>query len=295
MLEGVYVANVTPFEDVPSYPLDKEAYLAHAEWLGKQGVDGLVPFGTNGEGPSVSLKEKFEVLEALFSRCNSLQIIPTLAEGNLPDTLELLRKLEEFPAEAILVLPPYYYKPTDYEGLRRFFDPVLEATSHQIIAYHIPKYAVPIPGKLVGDLPIWGVKDSSGDAAYSEDLLRAGKGVLIGTEDELWSRLEGGAQGVISALANFMPEQVVRLFKAFRANDLHNGQMLSEHLQRVRAMTKKHPTPAILKKLAEGRHSVPLGTVRPPLQPAAGRLDVDSILDFSMNSLDSFADQSLER
>ena len=54
-IEGVYVANVTPFRE-GSLEVDVDAYLAHAAWLGEKGVRGLIPFGTNGEGPSVALR-----------------------------------------------------------------------------------------------------------------------------------------------------------------------------------------------------------------------------------------------
>ena len=79
-IEGVYVANVTPFEDDASLKIDVEAYLAHASWLGEKGVSGIVPFGTNGEGPSVALGEKLVVLEAL-SRGGCLSRIPAVMQA----------------------------------------------------------------------------------------------------------------------------------------------------------------------------------------------------------------------
>jgi dihydrodipicolinate synthase/N-acetylneuraminate lyase len=57
-------------------------------------------------------------------------------QGNLPDTLEMVGVLEDYPATAALVLPPYYFKPASAEGLKRFYEPILEATSHPVIIYH---------------------------------------------------------------------------------------------------------------------------------------------------------------
>src|SRR3712207_8941225 len=91
-IEGVYVANVTPFRDEASLSVDVDSYLAHVSWLDEMGVRGVVPFGTNGEGPSVTLREKLRVLEALFGRGLSVQVIPAVMQGNLPDTLEIDRK-----------------------------------------------------------------------------------------------------------------------------------------------------------------------------------------------------------
>jgi dihydrodipicolinate synthase/N-acetylneuraminate lyase len=272
-LEGVYVANVTPFEDDGSFAVDEDAYLDHVSWLAEMGVRGIVPFGTNGEGPSVTLGEKLRVLEALFGRGFPIQIIPAVMQNNLPETLEMLRVLEDYPAAAVLVLPPYYFKPVEPEGMVRFYEPVLEATSHTTIVYHIPKYAVPVPDRVVQELPVWGVKDSGGEEGYAEAVLQGGKGVLLGTEDDLWRRLGTGAQGVISALANFIPEEVLELYQKHAAGDEVGGMALSERLQNARAMTKEYASPAVLKKLAEARHGARMGTVRPPFVPVPADYD----------------------
>jgi dihydrodipicolinate synthase/N-acetylneuraminate lyase len=237
-----------------------------------------VPFGTNGEGPSVTLGEKLRVLEALFGRGFPLQIIPAVMQSNLPETLEMLRALEDYPATAVLVLPPYYFKPVEPEGMVRFYEPVLEATVHTTIVYHIPKYAVPVPERVVKELPIWGVKDSGGDETYAKSVLRGGKGVLIGTEDDLWRKLGTGAQGIISALANFIPEEVLELYEKHGEGDVAEGTALSEKLQKARAITKEYASPAVLKKLAEARHGARMGTVRPPFVPVPPDYDPTSAL-----------------
>ena len=277
-IEGVYVANVTPFGDDGSLTVDEDCYLDHVAWLAEKGVRGIVPFGTNGEGPSVTLGEKLRVLEALFGRGFPLQIIPAVMQSNLPETLEMLRALEDYPAAAVLVLPPYYFKPVEPEGMVRFYEPVLGATGHTTIVYHIPKYAVPVPDRVVKELPVWGVKDSGGDEAYAESVLQGGKGVLLGTEDDLWRKLGTGAQGVISALANFIPEEVLELYEKHGAGDEAEGTALSEKLQRARAMTKEYASPAVLKRLAEARHGARMGTVRPPFVPVPADYDPNPAL-----------------
>jgi dihydrodipicolinate synthase/N-acetylneuraminate lyase len=272
-IEGVYVANVTPFKDDGSFAVDEDAYLDHVSWLAGMGVRGIVPFGTNGEGPSVTLGEKLRVLEALFGRGFPIQVIPAVMQNNLPETLEMLRVLEEYPATAVLVLPPYYFKPVEPEGMRRFYESVLGATGHTAIVYHIPKYAVPVPDRVVKQLSVWGVKDSGGEEGYAEAVLEGGKGVLLGTEDDLWHRLGTGAQGVISALANFIPEEVLELYEKHGEGDEAGGTVLSEKLQKARAMTKEYASPAVLKKLAEARHGARMGTVRPPFVPVPADYD----------------------
>ncbi len=280
-IEGVYVANVTPFRDDGTLGVDDEAYLEHVFWLAEMGVRGIVPFGTNGEGPSVTLGEKLRVLGALFERGVETQIVPAIMQNNLPETLEMLRALEDYPATAVLILPPYYFKPVEPEGMVRFYESALGATSHTAIVYHIPKYAVPVTPEVVGALPVWGVKDSGGEEGYAETVLEGGKGVLIGTEDDLWHRLGTGAQGVISALANFIPEEVIELYRKHKEGDEAGGEALSQRLQKARAMTKEYASPAVLKRLAQARHGTPMGTVRPPFVPIPADYDLEPALEAS--------------
>lgn len=277
-LGGVYVANVTPFKDDGTLAVDEGAYLEHVAWLSEGGVRGVVPFGTNGEGPSVAVEEKLRVLEALFDRDSGLQVIPSVMQGNLPDTLRMIGALNGHPAAAVLVLPPYYFKPADAEGLKRFYEPVMEASEHPIVAYHIPKYAVPVPAEVVGTLPFWGVKDSGGEPGYAEAVLGAGKGVLVGTEDDVRSRVGIGAQGAISALANFVPDKVVALYESATGGDDAVGEALASALLESRAKTKEHSSPAVLKRLAQERHGIAMGTVRPPFVPLPQGYDAAEVL-----------------
>jgi 4-hydroxy-tetrahydrodipicolinate synthase len=277
-LGGVYVANVTPFKDDGTLAVDEGAYLEHVAWLSEGGVRGVVPFGTNGEGPSVAMEEKLRVLKALFDRAPRLQVIPSVMQGNLPDTLRMIETLNGYPAAAVLVLPPYYYKPAGAEGLKRFYEPVVESSEHAVVAYHIPKYAVPVPAEVVGSLPFWGVKDSGGEPGYAEAVLGAEKGVLVGTEDDVRSRVGIGAHGAISALANFVPEKVVALYDSATSGDDSVGEALAGALLEARAKTKEHSSPAVLKRLAEERHGVPMGTVRPPFVPLPQGYDSAEVL-----------------
>ena len=277
LLQGVYVANVTPFNADPARSIDVAAYRHHVSWLAGHGVDGIVPFGTNGEGPSVATAEKAGVLEKLVGDDLGVQIVPTVAEGNLPDTVALLERVNDLPVAAVLVLPPYFFKPVETQGLEAFYQRVLEISRHPVLAYHIPKYAVPVPVEVVTSLPLWGVKDSGGKPEYSEAVRAAGRGVLLGTEDDLPDRLPN-AEGSISALANIVPEQVVELYRLVRAGEGGRAQELSAHLLRVRALTKEYASPGLLKLLAQGRHGIPMGTVRPPLVPVPESYHLENAL-----------------
>jgi dihydrodipicolinate synthase/N-acetylneuraminate lyase len=275
-IEGVYVAAVTPFRDDSARSIDVDAYLAHVDWLAGKGVTGVVAFGTNGEGPSVATSEKLDVLRALFAARPALQVVPTVAEATLPDTLEMLAALDDMPAAAVMVLPPYFFKPVTPGGLLDFFEPVVQATRHPVVLYHIPRYAIPVPAEVVAALAVWGVKDSGEDRAYARAVLDAGRGVLIGTEDDLHGRLQCGAQGVVSGLANFAPEDVVGVYDAVRSGDDERGFALSARLRRVRDAC---PSPAARKRLASLRSGIDLGTVRPPLEPVPADDTLRALVD----------------
>lgn len=275
-LSGVLVANVTPFRDDLS--VDPAAYLDHVAWLADAGIDGLVPFGTNGEGPSLDVREKVAILRQLLDRKGgrNLTVLPTVAEGNLPATLTHLAELEDLPVDGVLVLPPYYFPASD-EGLRRFYEIVLDRTSHRVVVYHIPKYAVPVPVQVVTGLPVWGVKDSGGEVAYADEVTRSGRKVLLGTEDDYAGRLPG-ATAVVSALANVVPELVLQAYTAVRTGDSGTAEQVRGRLMRIRAATKEHASPAVLKAMARARHGAAMGTVRPPMSGLPEHYDADAVL-----------------
>jgi len=277
MLEGVYVANLTPFRDDPDRTLDLDAYRRHVAWLAEHGVTGVVPFGTNGEGPSVSAGEKCQVLQALVRDDLGLEIVPAVTQGNLPDTLALLERLNDLPLGGVLVLPPYYYRPADADGLRPWFEAVLEASRHPVLAYHIPTFAVHVPTELVCSMPFWGVKNSSGDLSYSARVRAAGKGVLLGTEEDLVGQLPD-AEGAISVLANIVPEHLVGIYERVRAGDVEGARALEAQVQQLRALAGGSFAPGLLKQLTEARNGIPMGTVRPPLTPVPATFDARSAL-----------------
>ncbi len=286
MRPGVYAANVTPFRDDPDYTLDVDAYRRHVAWLAEQGLSGVAPFGTNGEGPSITVEEKVTVLEKLVADDLGIEVLPVLTEGNLPDTLRLLEQLNDLPVAGVLVLPPHYFRPVATEGLRRFYERVLEIARHPVLVYHIPMYSVPVPADLVASLPVWGAKNSAADdPGWSATLRAAGKHVMVGTEIDLARDLPV-AHGTISALANIVPRQLVEMHRLARDGTddgsdhgaTHGAAELSAHLRQVSELTREHDSPGLLKVLAEAQSGIPMGTVRPPLLPPPPSYDLDAAL-----------------
>lgn len=276
MISGVFVPLLTAFAS--DGHVDAGAGAEHARWLVAAGADGLVPFGTSGEGPSLSVREKRDALEILCAAVPGAPIVPAITESSLDAALELVETVNDAPVTAVLLLPPYYFRPPSDDGLRRFVERVLAVSTHPVLLYHIPDYAPPVPVPLVAQLPVWGVKDSGGDLGYTRAVLEAGKQVMVGAEHTIIDAVRSGANGTIAGLANILPEHLSASIAATRRGDADRaGEIMAQALAfRDEMITALAPLGwlAVMKQLARTRHGVDLGGVRAPLPDApAGAAD----------------------
>lgn len=270
MISGVYVPLLTAFASGGG--ADPGACAEHAQWLVAAGVDGLVPFGTSGEGPSLSLREKQAVLGALTAAVPGTPLVPAITESSLDTALQLVEAVNDVPATAVMLLPPFYFRPLGQDGLRRYVDEILAASIHPVLLYHIPEFGPPVPVPLVAGLPVWGVKDSGGDLSYTRAVLEAGKQVMVGAEHTIVDAIRIGASGSIPGLANVLPEHLVAVVTAARGGDdraaeLVLGEALTFRDELLAALGPLEWMSA-MKLLAQARHGVSLGGVRAPLPPA---------------------------
>ena len=272
MISGVYVPLLTAFS--PDGRADPGASAEHARWLVAAGVDGLVPFGTSGEGPSLSLREKRGVLDALVAVVPGTPLVPAITESSLDTALQLVQVANDAPVTAVMLLPPFYFRPLGDGGLRRYVSEILAASSHPVLLYHIPEFGPAVPVPLVAELPVWGVKDSGGDLSYTRAVLAAGKQVMVGAEHTIVDAVQAGAAGSIPGLANVLPEHLVAVVAAARAGDTAAaGQILGQALAfRDEMLGALGPLEwmSAMKLLAQSRHGVDLGGVRAPLPDAPG-------------------------
>ena len=270
MISGVYVPLLTAFG--PDGRADPAACAEHARWLVAAGVDGLVPFGTSGEGPSLSLREKRAVLDALVAAVPGTPLVLAITESSLDTALQLVQLANDAPATAVMLLPPFYFRPVGDAGLRQYVTEILTASSHPVLLYHIPEFGPPVPVPLVAELPVWGVKDSGGDVSYTRAVLAAGKQVMVGAEHTIVDAVQAGAAGSIPGLANVLPEHLVAAVAAARAgNTTAAGKILGEALAfRDEMLGALGPFEwmSAMKLLARRRHGVDLGGVRAPLPDA---------------------------
>jgi dihydrodipicolinate synthase/N-acetylneuraminate lyase len=270
VISGVFVPLLSAF--APDGRADPGASGEHARWLVAAGVDGLVPFGTSGEGPSLSLREKRAMLGTLVAAVPGTPLVPAITESSLDTALQLVQVANDAPVTAVMLLPPFYFRPLGDGGLRRYVAEILAASIHPVLLYHIPEFAPPVPVPLVAELPVWGVKDSGGDLGYTRAVLAAGKQVMVGAEHTIVDAVQAGAAGTIAGLANVLPEHLVAVVAAARAgNTAAAGKVLGQALAfRDEMLGAVGPLEwmSAMKQLAQLRHGVDLGGVRAPLPDA---------------------------
>jgi 4-hydroxy-tetrahydrodipicolinate synthase len=274
VISGVFVPLLSAF--APDGRADPGASAEHARWLVAAGVDGLVPFGTSGEGPSLSLREKRAMLGALVAAVPGTPLVPAITESSLDTALQLVQVANDAPVTAVMLLPPFYFRPLGDGGLRRYVAEILAASIHPVLLYHIPEFAPPVPVPLVAELPVWGVKDSGGDLGYTRAVLAAGKQVMVGAEHTIVDAVQAGAAGTIAGLANVLPEHLLAVVAAARAgNTAAAGKVLGQALAfRDEMLGTVGPLEwmSAMKQLAQLRHGVDLGGVRAPLPDAPAGL-----------------------
>jgi 4-hydroxy-tetrahydrodipicolinate synthase len=141
VISGVYVPLLTAFDR--SGRVDAGACAAYAQWQGSRGVAGLVPFGTSGEGPSLSMRERLAVLARLPGAVPGTALLPAVMESSLDAALDLVAAVNDLPAAGVLVLPPYYFRPLLAHRLSQFLEPLLAASRHPVLLYTFPSSGPP--------------------------------------------------------------------------------------------------------------------------------------------------------
>ena len=219
-MQGLFVPQFSAFKK--NNEVDFAATKAHGEYLISQGVSGLVPFGTFGEGSSLSLRERMRVTEDLASIIADRALIPCIISNSLGDIWEYLAFVADLPVQAVMVIPPSYFRPIDNESLITFYKAVAEKSKHPIVAYNIPSTSLKIDVEVATQIPIWGVKDSSGNFDSALDFIKHGVNILLGSDNLLAKGIAAGAKGGICGLANFFPAQMVKIYQLASSGNAEN-------------------------------------------------------------------------
>ncbi|MEH0146322.1 4-hydroxy-tetrahydrodipicolinate synthase [Corynebacterium sp. Q4381] len=220
----VCVAMVTPFD--ANGDVDLEAARSLAAHLVDNGVDSLVLAGTTGESPTTSVEEKIAVLTAVKEEVGDrAKLIAGAGTNNTRTSIELARKSAEAGADGLLVVTPYYSKPSQ-TGLLAHFTAVAQATDLPICLYDIPgRSGVPIHGATIAELAkletVQAVKDAKGDFFEAAQLIAGTDLAWYSGDDPLnlpW--LAVGATGFISVVGHAAPGALREMITSFEAGDL---------------------------------------------------------------------------
>ncbi len=227
----VCVAMVTPFDRDGA--LDIEAGRRIAAHLVDNGLDSLVLAGTTGESPTTTLDEKLALLKALKEEVGDrAKLIAGAGTNDTAASIELARASAEAGADALLVVTPYYSKPSQ-EGLYQHFSAVAGATELPIMLYDIPpRSSIPIEADTIrrlAELPtIRAVKDAKGNMAESALLMHETGLAWYSGDDPLnipW--LSIGASGFVSVVGHAAPRALRELYTSFEEGDLARAREIN--------------------------------------------------------------------
>ena len=273
ILTGAITALVTPFHGKDVSFRDLKKLVEHQI---RGGIDGLVPVGTTGESPTVTSEEHLDVIRATieFAR-GRVPVIAGTGSNSTAEALEYTKLSDEAGADAVLVVAPYYNKPSQ-EGLFRHYAAIAEATDLPIILYSIPsrcgvEIGVPVVERLRAKYPhVRWIKEAGG-SVDRVDLLKRAMGdditVLSGDDSLTLAFMASGAEGVISVASNLIPKEVTRLVRLAQKNDFAAAGKLHRKLYPLFKALFVEPNPVPLKAALAHAGLISSDEVRLPLCP----------------------------
>ena len=235
MFKGCGTALVTPFSG-GYVNLDRFASLVDRQV--EAGVDFLVPLGTTGETPCLSEEERLQLLVTAKEHSAGRPVMVGVGTNSLDATLRNIRQIENYGADAFLVVVPYYNKPTQ-QGQYEYFRAIAEASSKSIVIYNVPgRTGVNMTAETCLRLAeevenIVAVKEASGNYAQISEIIRnrpEGFSVHSGNDNETLSLMATGADGVISVASNLVPAEMTALVRAMQEGRLDEARRLNFRL-----------------------------------------------------------------
>jgi 4-hydroxy-tetrahydrodipicolinate synthase len=234
---GVFTAIITPFR--LNGDVDVEALKKLIDFQIENGIDGIVPCGTTGESPTLSHDEHDRVIELAVKFVNKrVTVIAGTGSNSTAEAIRLTSHAKEAGADAVLLVNPYYNKPTQ-KGLYLHFKAIAEAVDIPCVVYNIKgRTAVNVETetlvKLMNDCKnIIAVKEASGDLKQMKDVIakkKEGFSVLSGDDNITLDLIEAGGDGVISVASNLVPDKMVKMVHTALDGDTGKARELEEEL-----------------------------------------------------------------
>ncbi len=268
---GSNTALVTPFTSEGA--LDEGAFEKLVDWQISQGTHGLVPVGTTGESPTLSHEEHDRVVElCVKTAAGRVPVIAGAGSNSTAESIRLSRHAEAVGADAVLIVTPYYNKPTQH-GLKAHFTAVADAVSVPVIIYDIPGRSIvrledDVLAELASHPNIAGIKDATADCGRPTRLLNLiGNDFcqLSGEDATVLPYLAAGGHGCISVVSNIAPALCSELHTAWaKGNDKDRALELHKQLMPLHDALFCEASPGPVKYAAE-RLELCGSTTRMPL------------------------------
>ncbi|WP_345238880.1 4-hydroxy-tetrahydrodipicolinate synthase [Pontibacillus salipaludis] len=269
---NVLTAMVTPFDNRGNLDLDKTTQLVN--YLIENGSDGLVIAGTTGESPTLTSEEKIALCKHVVSVVdNRVPVIAGTGSNNTHATIELTKKAEQTGVDGIMLVTPYYNKPSQ-EGLYQHFSTIAKETSLPIMLYNIPgRSVVNIDVDTITRLSkienIVSVKDASGDLDAMTELISntdEGFSVYSGEDSLTLPSVAVGANGIVSVSAHVIGNEMQEMIRELREGDSRKAAKLHQEILPVMNACFMAPSPTPVKTALQMK-GLDVGGVRLPLIP----------------------------
>jgi 4-hydroxy-tetrahydrodipicolinate synthase len=281
-LQGVYTAIITPFTN--SGALDLPGLKKNLQHQTDGGVAGLVPLGTTGETPTLTDDEELQILKTTIDHAKNcgrkVQVIVGAGSNSTLKTIEKSKKAESMGADAVMIVTPYYNKPTQ-TGIMKHFEAVSSAISIPFLVYNIPGRT----GTLIETATLTkiaqlkgaiGVKEATGNVSNMSDVLETIPRinpvfqVLSGDDGLTLPLLSLGGCGVISVASNVAPKMMTDFVNAWLRGDVQAAKEWHFKLSPLfkALFIESNPGPA---KAAMNLLGLAAGEPRLPLVAASGQ------------------------
>ena len=270
-LTGAITALITPFKN-GAVAYDDLRKLVESQI--KSGIHGLVPVGTTGESPTLSTEEHLKVIRFVIEVARGrVPVIAGTGSNSTHEAVEQTRFSHEAGANGMLIVAPYYNKPSQ-EGLFRHFATLAETTDKPIILYSIPgrcgiEIGVPVIERLRAKYPhVRYIKEAGGSVDRVDQLKQAmGKDITVLSGDDSLTLpfMSVGAEGVISVASNLFTKEVVQLTELALANDFAKAGKIHRKLYPVFKSFFIEPNPVPIKTALAHAGRIASDEVRSPL------------------------------
>jgi 4-hydroxy-tetrahydrodipicolinate synthase len=230
MFSGSYVAMVTPWTEDGSR-IDFDAIRELVEFHVRGGTDGILPAGTTGESATLTHEEQRELMEKVVQFVDGrTKVLAGAGSNSTAEAVSLAKHAKSVGADGVLVITPYYNKPTP-EGLFRHFEAVAGACDLPVMMYNVPgrtgtNMAPETSARIFREVGnVVAIKDATDDVDQANDLMNlCDIAVLSGADSLTYPLMALGGKGVVSVIANIVPDRMKALCDAAAAGDFQTAR-----------------------------------------------------------------------